>query len=171
MLDPSFSVSQTVSAPNIISLVDTSTGSDSSILTRRVYLRQANGTYIVPIGTTTSYIVWDYSVSFIDIDVLTRDLALDITVEWLDNSNVTQYTKAALYCFTVFSELFYYQLTQDIASNQIQITNQNYYYNKMVLRCCIDQAVNATNYGSDIGNSQLSLDAAYNLYIKQNVFF
>ncbi len=79
----SFSQSQPVGAPSIITLTDTSTGSDSSITERRVYLRKSDGLFLVPPGTETDYIVWDYADATIDIDVLSKDRALLITVEWI----------------------------------------------------------------------------------------
>ena len=52
-LVPNFTASQFSGTPSIITLTDTSTGSDVTIAKRRVYLLQSNGTFLVPTGTTT----------------------------------------------------------------------------------------------------------------------
>ena len=169
-LTPSFSVTQTFASPSVITLTDTSTGTDLTITSRRVRLVKSDGTYLVPTGTTTNYITWSYSFLFKDIDVLDRDYALDIVVEWLAGTTVV-YTVSTLYAFTLNSELFYYNLTQYIASNQIQIRNTNYYNYKMIYRVCIDETNNAVDFGADINSAQNALNRAYFLEQNQNIFF
>ena len=97
MLTPNFTASQSSGLPSNILLTDTSTGSDSSIVARRVYLLQADGTYLVPTGTTTQYILWAYADSTISIDVLSQDTALSITVNWVDTNGDTVETKTIAY--------------------------------------------------------------------------
>lgn len=80
---PSFSVSQLVGSDSIISIVDTSTGSDGLITERHIYLRKADGSFLVPTGTNTDYIVWLKSEGdTINIDCLDKDYSLQITTEW-----------------------------------------------------------------------------------------
>ena len=81
-LVPNFTASQYSGTPSVITLTDTSTGSDGTIAKRRVYLLQANGTFLVPAGTTTEYIEWDLVDVSIALDVLSQDSALSITVQW-----------------------------------------------------------------------------------------
>jgi hypothetical protein len=85
---PAFAVSQNVGSPSLLVITDTSTGSDSSITERRVYLKNAAGQYVVPSGTTTDYILWSISDPSIAIDVLSSDMALQIRVDWVDISNI-----------------------------------------------------------------------------------
>lgn len=82
---PSFTATQLYATPTILRIVDTSTGSDSNITGRKVYLRQANGSYLVPSGITTDYIDFPLGSDYIDIDVLDVDYALEIKVEWDGN--------------------------------------------------------------------------------------
>ncbi len=88
---PSFSFSQPIGNPSIIIFTDTSSGSDANITTRKIYLRKSDGLYLVPTGTTTDYIEWSYSDSTIEVDVLEKDRALSITVQWdsAANSHIT----------------------------------------------------------------------------------
>ena len=85
---PSFSTSQTLGVPESINFTDTSTGSDVNIVTRHVYMQAYDGTFLVQEGTTTDYEIWDYAASTITFDVLTKDYALLITVEWLGVSGI-----------------------------------------------------------------------------------
>ena len=170
-LSENFTASVDFATQNLLHLQDVSTGSDSAVTSRRVYLTKSDGTYLVPQGTSTDYIVWSYSVSFIDINVLDRDYALNITVEWLNSANVALYTKVYVYDFTTYSNFFHYYLTQTQASKPNIINDNNFWYNKLKLLVNIKDADNAIAYGSDIGNAQAALDKAYGLIHNQNAFF
>jgi len=88
---PSYTIEQLQLTPNILRVTDTSTGSDSDIKSRRVYLRKSNGEYLVPEGTTTNYIEWGLSSSTIDVNVLDKDYALYIEVKWVSDPNIYPY--------------------------------------------------------------------------------
>ena len=100
-----------------------------------------------------------------------RDLALNIRVEWNSVSGSALYDISSYYAFTLYSELFYYSLTQLLAANYISVKNKDYYYNKMVLRVNIDESNNAIKYGSDIKTAQDALDRAYYFVQNKNIFF
>jgi len=80
-LVPNFSTSQSAGSPSVITITDTSTGSDVAVTQRRVYLLDWQGNYVVPSGTTTNYIQWPIAQATINIDCLTQDMALEVTVE------------------------------------------------------------------------------------------
>lgn len=171
MLTPNFTASQNSGTPSVITLVDSSSGSDVAITQRRVYLLQANGEYLVPTGTTTEYIEWSYANSTIDIDVLTQDTALSITVQWLDVSNTVLYTKTIAFNFTAYNDTFYYGLTQDLVANPSLYAAKEWYYNKMLLRVYIDSADQAISFASDIYSAQLCNDLATNLVTNADFYF
>jgi hypothetical protein len=170
-LTPLFTSSQTVGLPNIITITDTSTGSDVLVTQRRVYLIKQDGTYLVPVGTTTSYIVWDYADVSIDIDALDKDYCLNVKVDWLNVSNAVLYTKTSLTLFSLYNKTFYYSLTQFQAANFAVTQDTNYYNNKAKLWTFIISAENAVSIGGDIGNSQLAIDSATHLTDNENLFF
>lgn len=167
----SFSVSQNIGNPSTLVLTDTSTGADGAIYERRVYLRKSDGTYLVPDGTTTQYIVWPYANTTISIDVLNKDYALEITVLWVNSGGTTLYTSADTFVFSLYSEQFYYGLTQELAGNYPIIADDNYYSNKFRLRTEIDSANNAISIGGDIAASQACLDRAALLILNQSLYF
>ncbi len=103
---PNFSISQNQGAPTVITLTDTSVGSDVNIVVRRVYLIQNNAATLVPAGTTTNYIVWPYADVSISINALTKSTALYIKVEWLDVSNTVLYTLTKQSNFNLFNQDF-----------------------------------------------------------------
>lgn len=161
-LTPNFTSSQNSGNPLLLTLQDTSTGSDVLITSRRVYLLKSDGTYLVPTGTTTNYIVWAYNLPSIDISVLTQDYALSIQVDWINVSGTVLYTKTVASGFTAYSETFYYNLTQGqvtIQSPNIALST-NYYQNKMLLRVLIDSGNQAISFASDIYSASICYDSA-----------
>jgi hypothetical protein len=170
-LTPAFTVSQSFSTPSILNIVDSSTGTDGTITQRRVYLRKSDGTYLVPTGTTTDYIQWSYAVSFIDIDVLDQDYALDITVQWLNVSNVVVYTEQDTFRFDLESQFFSYGLLEDVATDNTIIADANFIKNAYWLDTLIQGATNAITYGSNIQASQACLDKAKQLIDNANFYF
>ena len=132
-LTPNFSASQNYGTPNIITLTDTSTGSDATITKRRIYLLQSNGTYLVPTGTTTNYIDWDMTNTTtrepltIALNVLTQDTALSITVEWLTAVNVMVVNKSISFALNTLFVIFEYFSLND---SPVTIIPSKYFFSK-----------------------------------------
>jgi len=166
-----FSAAQTIGLPSIVTLTDEHVGTDAAVTQRRAFLQTAAGTYLVPDGTTTDYVQWALASASISIDALPQDYALNITVQWLNVTNDVLYTKTILYDFTMYSETFYYGLTQNQSSYPTIVNDTNYYTNKMILRCSIDEANQAVTYGSDIFSSQSALDRAAYMIANQSNYF
>ena len=159
-LTPNFSTSNNITTPSILTLVDTSIGSDGAITQRRVYLAEFDGTYLVPTGTTTDYIAWSYAVSTIDIDCLDKDYALNITVQWLDVSNTVLYTKTYLVEFNSYARIFRLKLLKAQASNPSLVNNPNFFEVESNLSVYIDGANEAVTLAADITLAQLCNEKA-----------
>lgn len=173
-LTPSFSTSQTVGNPSVIVVTDTSTGSDPAVTSRRVYLQDYEGNYVVPSGVTTNYVPWPISSPSISINCLTQDSALQVTVQWLNSSSAVLYTSSSLKGFTLYNETFYYSLTQAqsmISNPSYIVQDTNYYDNKMKLRLFIDSGNQAISLGNDISSAQVCYDAATYIVSNQQNFF
>ena len=170
-LSPSFSVSQNSATPSVITLTDTSTGSDVSVTKRRIYLLQANGTYLVPSGVTTQYIDWSLADTTKSLDVLTEDTALQITVQWLDSSNVVLYTVTTAFGFSAYGETFYYNLTQLQQANPQIINATTFYTYKMILRVELDSAAQSISFAGDINSAQQCFNRSNNIIVNQTYFF
>lgn len=170
-LSPSFSVSQNSGLPSTLVLQDTSTGADGSVTKRRIFLLQADGTYLVPTGTTTDFVEWALASTTIDLDVLTQDTSLQITVQWLNVSNSVVYTVTSPFSFTNYGEAFYYNLTQQQSANPEIIASLNFYETKMMVRVELDSALQAITFAGDIKSSQQCLDRLQVIINNQNFFF
>ena len=168
---PNFTASQYSGTPSVITLTDTSTGSDVTIASRRVYLLQANGTFLVPAGTTTDYIVWDLVDTSIDLDVLSQDSALSITVQWMSGIQTVVTSKTISFAFTAYNETFYYGLTESQVANSNLSASTNWYQSKLVLRVEIDSADQAITFASDIYSAQAALNRATYISTNQAYFF
>lgn len=167
-----FAASQTYGLPSYINLTDTHTGTDVLVTGRKIYITDAAGNPVVPSGNPSPiFILWPIADATIDLDILQYDMALKIIVTWDNVSNVALYTDTNYYAFTLFSETFYYGLTQQQTSNPNIIQDTNYYNSKMILTCSIDEANNAIQYASDLVSAQGALDRANFLITNQNDFF
>lgn len=166
---PLFTKAQSI--PSAFTLTDTSTGSDVAITQRRVFLQKSNGSFLVPIGTTTDYIQWAYASPSITISALDKDYALAVTVQWLDVSNTIRYSKPELHYFQYYSEDFYYALTRSQADNPEIVNHANYYPSKIKLRTSIDEAMQAVDYGSSISAAQNSFNRAKKLIDNPSYFY
>jgi hypothetical protein len=173
-LVPNFSTSQSAGSPSVITITDTSTGSDVAVTQRRVYLLDWQGNYVVPSGTTTNYIQWPIAQATINIDCLTQDMALEVTVEWLNVSNVALYDKTELVGFTLYNETFYYALTQAQAAASTPTTilqDTSFLQNKSNLRLFIDSGNQAVTLGYDIVSAQQCYNLATNLNTNQDLYY
>lgn len=174
---PNFSATQSGGTPSIFTLTDTSTGTDTTITQRRIYLLKADGTYLVPTGTLTNYILWSITNTTtrtpltIDLNVLSEDTALSITVQWLNVSNVVVESKTISFAFTAYNEAFYYGLSEQQVSNPAFASSTDWYENKMKLRVELDSAQQAIQFASDIFTAQSALNRATYLANNSNFFF
>lgn len=167
----SFSVSQNANNITQLNIVDTSTGSDTNIVGRQIFLITGDGTYIVPTGTTTNYIAWLLANANIYINVLTQDYAINIIVNWVNSAGTTLYTSSQLCLFTAYSEQFLYYLCQLQASTPSVVQDNNYFSNVMKLRVLVDNAITAISIGADQASAQSSLNQAAYMISQQNIFF
>ena len=170
-LTPNFTASQYSGTPNIITLTDTSTGSDVTITKRRVYLLQANGTFLVPQGTTTTYIDWSLAQTSIDLDVLSQDSALSITVQWLTAGNSVVTFKTTSFAFTAYNETFFYGLNQNLVGNSNLSASTDWFQYMSDLQLQIDSAKQAISFASDIYVAQAALNRATYISSNSQYFF
>jgi len=176
-LSVEFSTTQTIGAPSVIVLTDDSTGTDAAVTQRRIYLVDAQGNYVVPDGTSTDYVnfpIVALSGDEIEIDCLENDMALTITVQWLNVSGTVLYSKTELCGFTLYNETFYYSLTQAQATQSVPpniVQDTGCYGNKMILRTLIDSGNQAITYGVDITTAQNMYDQATLMTNNENLYF
>lgn len=155
---PNFECFQPLGDNSVITIQDTSTGSDGSIAARRVYLRTTAGTFLVPQGTSTQYTAWALVNTSIDIDCLDKDYALDVVVQWVDSGGGVLYDKTVLNGFTSYNEDFDLGLSSLLAANYKLFSDNNYFLHKSQLRDAIDSGDKAISRGGDIAKAQACYD-------------
>lgn len=161
---PNFSISQSLGTPNICTFTDTSTGSDSAIVGKKIYMLKADGTYLVD-GRN-----WASNTQK-EINDLNRDYALYVTVNWLDGSLNILYTKSYSVDFTAYTSNFINELTQqETALPSIEFTVE-YFESKGQLQTLLDDSNQAIALGADYKKSQVFLDQAYYIINNKNRFF
>lgn len=158
-----FTTTQILGAPSEVVITDTSTGSDSNIVDRRIYLQKADGTYLVPTGTTTDYINWSTGTSTKTIECLDKDYALNVTVTWNNVSGTALYTEPSLEGLTLYNETFDYGLTQQLSGNPLLFNDNNFFTHKSDLRTYIDSGNQAILEASDIFGAQVCYNEATKL--------
>jgi hypothetical protein len=168
---PSFTVNS-LTDPTSFQINDTSTGSDTNIVGRRVYLVKSDGTYLIPVGNTTNYIDFPLTSgnTLTLTGILNVDYCLNIIFDWVGSGGTVLYETTGIYLFTANSELFYCSLGQKLVANPNLSRDTYWYGNRLQLRVEIDCAINAQKY-SDQVSSQQALDRANYLIVNQSLFF
>lgn len=177
-LVPLFSVSQTVGAPTIVTITDTSTGSDGSITERRVYLQKTDGLFLVEDGTTTEYEVWDYADASIDLDCLDKDYGLRIVVQWVQVVTISGvvtttilYATEGLFGLNRHNKDFSYTLSTVLAANPLLVNDNSFKQNKSDLMMLISSGDESIEESSDIASCQLCYDAATVIRLGSEYYF
>lgn len=117
------------------------------------------------------YNYWPYADSSVSLDVLDKDYALQITVQWLGATNNILYAVTGLYGLTSYNEDFDYNLTTMLAANPLLINDNSFRVNKINLRLFIDSGDNAITRSSDIDAAQLCYDQATQLRLGSEYYF
>lgn len=171
-LSPAFTVAQNPLTPANVLITDTSTGSDGAITQRRVYVTDYDGTYYVPPSTTTNYTQWDYADASINlVQLLTKDTAASIQVDWLDVSDTVLYTLTQQYPLAKFEKQFLYYLVQLQGLTPSVPIDTNYNANVAILWTCVLGGINAVENFDDIAAGQNCFDRGTYMILNQDKFF
>jgi hypothetical protein len=166
-----FTESQTLGIPDSINITDTSVGTDANIVARRVYFKTSLSNYLVKEGTLTTYEPWvlvDTSKTF---QVLKKDYALLLKVDWVDATGVVLYSKEILIGYKMFNSLFKYQLTQALSGNPMLINDNNFLRNRAKLGVFIDNGDEAILFGNDIFAAQVNYEEATKMRLQGKYLF
>ena len=171
---PSATAQSISGTPSDVLFSDNSTGSDVLITSRRITITDADGNFIVELGTTTDYELWPLPlIDTIQLSLFpTKDYAVKIYFEWLNVSNVAiyDYTIEAT-SFTQYNESFDYGLSKRVASNPLLMNDNNFWLHKQQLRTYIDSGNQAILRYSDLYVSQQLYDAATELRLTSQYSF
>lgn len=158
--------------PNTFSVTDDSDYTDESqatFSTRRISLITTADTYLVPAGTTTTYINWPFSVgnTIIISDVMTRDYALNVVVDWvsLDPQDGSTYQTQLIYGFASYNANGEYHVIQAITARPNIVQHWNYWLNLGKVQTEESNSVQAVYYQQQV-SAQWAMNRA--AYILQN---
>lgn len=168
---PAIAVSQSAISPQNVTITDESTGTDATIAARRVYIQDGNGEFIVPAGTTTDYIVWDYSNISQIVSALTQDTAASITVLWVNSGGVTLYQYNNTYPLSEYGKQFFYYLVQQLGLSPSTFQDSNYAGNLSMFWAFIKAGDNAITYGNDIFAAQQCYNKEIEMMNNQSKYF
>ena len=169
---PAFTCAQSTAAPSTVVFTDTSTGTDGSIDSRRIYVTDYAGNYIVPTGTSTSYISWPLATNPITVqNLLTQDTACNVLVQWLDSGGNVLYESDEDFPFVATNQQFYFYLIQQLALSPTTLQDTTFASNLALYWTYIIGAINAISYGDSISASQNMINLANNMMNNQNYYF
>jgi len=159
---PAASASSISGTAGSVLFTDLSSGSDGSISSRRIYVSDDTGTFIVPTGVSTQYSVWPLPlVDTITLALFSKAEAVKIVVQWLDvgGAIIYDYTIAAQ-GFPEYLEEFLYSQTERMSQNPLLINDNNFWGNYSKCRTLTDAGNQAILLASDLYNAQQCYDAA-----------
>jgi hypothetical protein len=172
-LDASFTATQSMADPNLITFTDTSTGTDVTITTRTITIRLANRNWLDEDGNESATVVsinWDYADTSIVLDLISQSQAPSITVVWYAGA-VETYTDTDTFCWNFYDYLFGLQLLQGQTSNPGIVQDTNYYSNLCQYVTNIWLEENAIRWGGDIYSSQGAMSRNYLMETNENSYF
>lgn len=164
-----FTVSPVAGSNSQFVITDTSTGSDSNLTGRTIYLYKIDGTLL-----GGSAISWPTAAgSTKTINLLDRDYALSIVVQWASSSPLpspSSYSYTVVHAFNNYTQSFVYGLQEQISANPNFLRSPNYSDALASLYNEIDNSENAADYDNQF-SAQSALDRAYAIMQKQNLYF
>lgn len=171
-LTPNFETSESLSILENVTFLDTSTGSDLGLTSRRISLLLANGNYLTTAGesTTIAYEDWPIADLSITLALLSSSTTARVTVDWLTGSAVT-YTKTLLQEWDLYDYVFAFQQQSNQTASPRIISASNYYSNFFAFITNIWNSENAVEIGDDLYSSQEALDVNQNMINNTSLYF
>lgn len=172
-LSADFSSSESLSTLSNVRFLDISTGSDSGLTERRIYVRLPNGNWLVEGGvesTTEAYTTWPIADSSITINLLTQSTSASVRVDWLTGATVT-YTKTHAQEWNLYDYVFGFGLLQNQTASPRIIQDVNYYSNFFAFITNIWNSENAIFAADDIYSSQGALNVNQNMINNAQLYF
>lgn len=164
-LTPSFTITPLSDGASFI-VNDTSTGSDGAITDRKILLyTTANALLVAAIDFPLS------AGSSITISPLTKDYALSVQVQWVNNVGAALYNFSLIYAFVQYALLFLEGLTQTQISNPNIANDTSFMGNKYRVFTEVQSALNAINTGQSLSAAQSCILRYQNYITNQNLYF
>lgn len=168
---PDFTATQVLGQPSQIVLTDTHTGTDAAVVAARVVITDSAGNSIVESGNTNSYSPWANIANPLTLTVFsTKDKAVYVTVNYVNISGTTLYSKIYLKGFLLYAITYYIFIIKSQSSRPQLVDKANFYDSTIKLITEIQNATTAITY-NDIMSAQAAMDRVYQLISKPSYFF
>ena len=173
-LNANFNTSESLSANNLITFTDASTGSDNTLTARKIYVIDYQGKYLTAGGvqnTAPTAIDWNINDTSITVDLITQSTTARVRVDWMENSTI-KYTKTLpAECWDLYEYLFALEILQSQTATPGIVQDTSYYSNYFMFLTNIFNAETAATYGEDVFSSQSALLRNQNLQNNSDKFF
>jgi len=169
-ISPAILVEQSGLTPNIVTITDDSTGSDSTITKRWVFIQDATGLYLTGDGTV-NYTVWSIDDLSISLDILTQDVDVAISVQWLDVDDGVVAEVEDTYPLCQFGKQFFYYLLQLQGLTPGVYQDLSYATNLVLFYANLVGGINAVLWGNDIAAGQNCLNREIQMQQNQSLYF
>jgi len=171
-LTPNFSATESLSTLANVTFLDTSTGSDVGLTSRKIFVRLANGSWLTTAGesTTSASETWAIGDVSITLALLTQSTVANVTIQWLTGSSVT-YTKTTLTIWDLYDYVFAFGLIQSQTATPTIISDVSYYSKFFEFITNLWSAESAVTYGSDLYSSASALSKNQYLIDNANNYF
>lgn len=171
-LTANFSSSESLSTLANVTFLDTSTGTDLGLTSRKIFVRLANGNWLTTAGesTTSASETWAIADAGITLALLTQSTVANVTVQWLTGSTVT-YTKTILTIWDLYDYVFAFGLIQSQTATPGIIQDVSYYSKFFEFITNLWSAESAVTYGNDLYSSAGALNKNQYLITNANLFY
>jgi len=166
----SFSVSQSATTPENVTITDTSTALSGTITQRRVFVSDANGDFLTG-NASQDWTLWPLADSDIVLDILTESIGGLVKVQWLNASNVVVDEVEDVYALSQIDKQFFYSLLQLQGLTPGVYQDTNYSGNLALYWSNIIGGDNAVIYGSDISAAQNCYNRCTQMRLNQSLYF
>lgn len=166
----SFTVAQSASTPQSVTVTDTSTSLPGTVTQRRIFISDANGIFLTGNGTLT-YTAWPLANLAITLNILTNSIGALIKVQWLDVSNVVVSELENTYGLSQIDKQFFYYLLQLQGLTPGIYQDSNYSGNLALYWTNIIGGDNAVLYGNDIAAAQNCYNRCTEMRLNQSKYF
>lgn len=146
-------VSQSATTKSTVTVADVSTGLSGTITQRRIFVSDANSTYLTGDGTV-NYTAWALADSSIPLAILTESIGALIKVQWLDVSNVVVTEYENTYPLSEWDKQFFYYLLELQGLTPGIYQDSNYSGDLALYWSNIIGGDNAVTIGNDIAAAQ-----------------
>jgi hypothetical protein len=152
----------------VMTLTDTSTGSDAELTGREIRIYKADGELFV------AAIDWAIGDTSVNLAIMDKDYAFNIRVNWLSDSPLASpstYEDEQIFAFTRFGEYEYGSITRLQTSEPQNMSDKSFFDAKNRFRSLLDSAKHAIDFMEDLYAAQRMIELYQYLITNKNLFY